>query len=441
MARRDHRAALAGLALAALAALVGSAAATEFTNFAGNVVVKPTIDQPNGAILNFEHLEFNRQPSNPVFGTKMTVQFHVTNLGNEPSLKGEIAVWANSTQKGTCNPTNADATVKFPAIKPFGSKLVQATVTVPSLPGDYTLQIFYDSTCANNILSPHASQLYAVNGSPDPDYGLYNVYPSGTDSSQTNTVPYQPVVNQTFEVILTIKNYGSGSYENSSPVLKVSPGIWFGSSAPTGEPPAQPANPSTLKVVTVEIPKLKPGKSFDAKAMLTVPAAGVWKLDAILEVNGVQFKSFDTFYKVTYRPQPYFVGIYKPNTFGQKVATSPAKTQTGPDAKPYKVKVSFQNVGTAPGKIGALAYYQGNTLDFLFPVIKDDCMTDTAVAVGNFTDVELAPGKKKTFTIQGAPALNKTGWFLATVIPDALCETSIRPGLAAQQAFATKGAP
>lgn len=109
--------------------------------------------------------------------------------------------------------------------------------------------------------------------------------------------------------------------------------------------------------------------------------------------------------------------------------------------QPYKVKVTFENVGTAPGKIGTLAYYKGNVLDALFPVIKDKCVTTNADAVADFGDVELAPGNKKTFTIEGAPPFNTTGWFLASVVADALCAAGPKSGYPADQAFATKGAP
>lgn len=240
-----------------------------------------------------------------------------------PSVKGEIAVWANSNKETPCStsgPTDADVTVKFPALKPFDSKLVTATVTVPSTPGDYTLQILYDSTCANNINSDlaHTSVDYQVLGSPEPDYGLLNIYGSGVDKSEAFCSPARPVVNQTFEVTLTIKNFGSGVYDSSTPVLKVYPGIWFGESDPTGSPPEQ--QPVTdVQPATIQLPKIKPGKTFVAKATLTVPEAGLWKLDAILEINEVQFKNFDLFYGVTPEPLPYFMPVYQPGTVGYKV--------------------------------------------------------------------------------------------------------------------------
>ncbi|GBF91242.1 hypothetical protein Rsub_03562 [Raphidocelis subcapitata] len=433
--RTFGRAAAAAAALAlAFALVLAVPAAAELS-----VSFDPFEAEPNSLLANpLPSFTGNVISMVPEVGKTIKTTAYMTNLSPDTISGASIFVWANLTTEVGCGiPANGDAQFKIPDINPLQTIAVPLKIKAPETPGPATLRVFVDATCTvhDEAKSPNQAAIeyiVAAKGDKKAYFAGATPVPGSYDSGSLQGPRQYPIQGQPFSVELGVANLGTLASEAG---VKMT--VW---SDRLPRPPSA-SDCGTAGNVTVELPKIPPGKTKAvAVEGLTAPSKGNGWVYALIDpdcklgpVPTLVWGGYDT------APAAGAIirGVHLKGQAANQVKTTPKKPKVNAT---MTAKIKVVNEGAAEGPIGKVALFtlsRKNPLDgSLGYWAGTRCNVTDYVAMADFSDVVLKPGKSKMITIKDVPVpAGPAGWYELSAVLDAACASAIAKDLLVKPAF------
>ncbi|GBF91243.1 hypothetical protein Rsub_03563 [Raphidocelis subcapitata] len=413
-----------------LAAVLAALAATAAANLVFELESPRDIVQPNfEAVDPFGGFQGRIIPITPEVGKKIQTTMYITSFGTAPITGAVIAIWANKSEPAACG-EEGEATFKIPEIVPLQTIAVPLKIKAPDTPGPATLRVFVDATCTGWNESARYNQQgtpYTVYAKGDKRVRLIGGEPSPADYGVAVTTPTLPIKGQTFSIDLPVLNQGTLA---SEPGVKMT--LW--GNEPEG---INLTACGTRGDVTVDLPKIAPGKT----KILTIES-----LPASADTYGWVIALMDpdctlgpapTFVRRSYltapAPAAFIRGTHAKGQYTYQVSTSPKKPKAN---STMTAKIKVINDGGAEGPIGKVALYARKFIDTDGHYEGTVCNVTGYVALGDFSDVVLKPGKSKTVKVKDVPVpAGPAGWYELSAVLDAACASPITKDMYLQPAF------
>ncbi|GBF91245.1 hypothetical protein Rsub_03565 [Raphidocelis subcapitata] len=193
-------------------------------------------------------------------------------------------------------------------------------------------------------------------------------------------------------------------------------------------PAGSPASPTcgTKGDVSIPLPKLGPGKSKAIEvAGLTAPNQAQASVTAVVFAAGCKTGDASLSeraygYQPVSKAVPVFMGSGNiKNQYTFKLRTTPAKPKAN---STMTVKFKVLNAGTVEGPVGKVAIWTSPPVDsFGGFVAGPPCSPEGFVALADFGDVRVQPGKTASLKVENVPVPAAPGFWAVTAKADAAC--------------------